>query len=203
MTTDVTAVALASRVGDGTGFYQTCSNAVGNLSIVLEPRSVPICNWSFTGTSVAPTEATTPTDALGNAGAAPQSIGTITLATDTVVMKRFAINFNQMLNGPNLDLASTTGVANPNIVGGIPTFSTTVEVPAFSTNNYVTDWTASTLTAFSIALGTGAGYVITITGKGVLAQYPQFAAGANGNLVANLSYRMDTAAGSPITIVYT
>ena len=198
---NVTAVDLSSRVGDGEGYLQPCSSAVGNFSLLFEPRSVPICSWGFTGTYTTPTEATL-TDTLTNGGAAPISIGTITLGTDTLVMKRFMINSNNVLNGPNFDMASTNGVASPNKIGGIPTFSTVVEIPAFSTANFVTDWTSQTLTAFSIAIGSGAGYVITVTVKGYLSAFPQLQS-VGGNLGALLTYRMDTASGSPIAIAYT
>lgn len=198
---DVTAVALSSRIGDATGYKQLCSNAVGNLSLSAGARAPIMCNWTFDGTYTAPTEATL-ADALSNGGLAPVCIGTITLNSDTLVMKSFNIDLGNITNAPNLDMAGTNGVASPGIVNQSPVFTTVVEVPAFATANYWTDLTSNTVTPFSIAIGTGAGFVITITGKGYLTAAQQLQ-NVNGRLGAQLSYRMGWSSGEPIAIAFT
>lgn len=196
-----TAVALISKIGGGTGYYQLCSNAVGNLTISGSPNSPLMCAWNFDGTYTAPTEADL-TDAIANGGLAPMCIGTITLNSDAVVMKSFGIALNNATNAPNLNMAGTNGLSNPVIVNQAPTFETVIELPVMSTANYWTDLTSHTITPFSFAIGTGAGYVTTITGKGYLMGAQQLQ-GLNGVLGARLSYRMDWASGSPIAIAFT
>jgi len=196
-----TPVALISKQGSGTGYYQLCSNAVGNLTISGNPNTPLICAWNFDGTYTAPTEADL-TDAIENGGLAPMCIGTITLNTDALVMKAFTIALNNANNAPNLNMAGTNGLSNPVLVNQAPMFETVVELPVMSTANYWTDLTSHTLTPFSFAIGTGAGYVTTITGKGYLMAAQQLQS-LNGVLGARLAYRMDWASGSPISIAFT
>ncbi len=196
-----TAVNLIVKQGVGTGYYQLCSNAVGNLTMSMSPNTPILCAWNFDGTYTAPTEADL-TDSLDNGGYPPMCIGTITLNSDALVMKSFSIALNNATNGPNLNMAATNGVSNPVLVNQAPTFETVVELPAMATANYWTDLTGHQLTPFSFAIGTGAGYVITITGKGYLVAAQQLQS-LNGVLGARLSYRMDWASGSPISIAFT
>ena len=196
-----TAVALISKEGVGTGYYQLCSNAVGNLTISGSPNTPLMCAWNFDGTYTAPTEADL-TDAIENGGLAPMCIGTITVNSDALVMKSFTLNLNNANNSPNLNMAGTNGVSNPNIVNQAPTYEFVVETPAFSVANFWTDYTSHTLVPFSFAIGSGAGFVITITGKGYMMAPPQ-ALGVNGNLGTRLAYRMDWAAASQIAIAFT
>lgn len=196
-----TAVALESSIGNG--YKQPCSNALGSCVLRWEPGSPGMIDWNFTGTYTAPTEAAI-SDALSNGGAAPKSVGTITIAGDTLIVKRASIAVNAGNNGPNYDLAASNGVANPVGTAQFPVFDATVQFPALATNNYITDLTAAagTLSAISLAIGTGAGYVITTTMKGYLIGVPELQ-NIGGVLNARLLYRMDWVTGSPLAIAYT
>ena len=186
----------------GNGYKQTCGSAVGNVVLNMIPGQPIMCNWLFNGTYTAPSE-TAISDTVTNGGLAPVCInGTITLNSDTLVMKSFSINLNNVSNAPNLDMAATNGTQAPHLVNQAPTFETVVELPALSTANYWTDLTNHTITPFSFAIGSGAGYVITITGKGYLMSAQQLQ-NLSGMLGARLVYRMDWASGSPIAIAFT
>lgn len=197
--TDATAATLTKSIG--AGYLMTCTDALGSLTIRMAPNQPPLCDWRFTGKYTAPSEATI-ADALDNGGLAPVCIGTCTVAGDTLVLKNATINIANTINGPRYDMAGTNGVSSPVVGGQICTASMLIELPAVATENYITDLLAGTVLAVSLAIGSGAGYVITITFKGYLTGVPQFST-AGGVLHATLNMRMGWAATEPLEIEFT
>jgi len=199
---DATAVDLSVLYGGGTGMLMTCSNAFGSVALKGVAGRPVICDWGFDGIMTAPAEGTL-TDTLTNGGLAPALINTTsTINSDDLVLKEWNLVIPNATNSPNLDMSAAGGVADPSLVPGAVTFDALVETPAQATANFYTDLSSRTLVAISIAFGSGAGYVITIALKGYVNIGP-----ANifvgGVMCSRLSYRMDTASGSPLTIAFT
>jgi len=150
----------------GNGLKQPSTNCL--LDAVFRGRvGAPlIAAWSGWGQYTAPTEATG-SDTLGTK--AVPIIGrdlTGTLASDSLHIREFDIALNNESNSPNdrLTGSSTTGVDLPDLVDSTPTLSLLAEIPAFSTENYYTDYTSGTTLALSMVYGASAGNILTITG---------------------------------------
>lgn len=196
---DYTAVTIGKAIG--AGYLQTCTTGLGSVTFRLSPQSPVMCDWSFGGTYATPTEATI-ADALDDGGAAPICIGTCTVNADTLVLSSMTITVSNAIKHPRYDMAATYGVSAPVMTGQICTMSLNVELPAFATENYITDLLAATVIPISVAIGTGAGYVTTITAKGYLTGPPALT-NAGGILGATLNLRMGWATGEPLSIAFT
>lgn len=198
--TDVTPVTMAVAVGDALKF--NAANAVGNLTMRAVAGAPLELDWTFLGTYSAATEAAI-ADALANGGAAPVCVNNTTTIGAAVVVRSWTLALNNTIDS-RPDLAAATGYQAPKLVRQTPTLEAVIELPALATKNFWTDLLTqgNVLHTFSTVLGTGAGYVITITGKFYLMGVTPVALGA-GLLGVRLSYQMDTVAGSLLSIALT
>lgn len=200
--TDVTPVDISVAVGNALKFV--ADDAVGNLTIRALAGQPIMLDWNFEGAYTAPSEAAL-SDALANGGPAPVCVAnTTSLDGDTLVIRSWSIALNNVID-VRPDLSAATGYQDSKIVRQTPTLEMLIEIPAVGTANYWTDLLTQggTLKAFSTVVGTGAGYIITVTGKFYLAAAPALQTLGAGILGARLSYQMDTVSGSPIEIALT
>jgi len=204
---DLTAVDLTTSMGieavTNKNLLQNCSNALGNVAFRIVAGQPIMCDWNFDGIMTVPTEGAALTDTLTNGGAAPAAIGgTVKLNEDSLVFKEITINSGAGNDSPNLSIGADGGVADPNFTMMNPTISFLVTYPSFTTENYYTDLAAGTLLPFECAIGSGAGYVISIAGDGYLTDVPRVT-DVRGINCARINMRMDWATGSPIIISFT
>jgi len=197
LVTDTTAATMSAAVGNGLKF--TATTAVGNLTLRGVAGQPVVLDWSFLGL-YSKTDAGI-TDALNNGGGAPVCVGnTTTLGGDTLVMRSWTIALNNAIDS-RADLAAATGYQTPKITRQTPTLEVLVECPVIATEDYFADMLTQggKSLAFSTVLGTGAGYVITITGTFYLGGVQGVAL---GNLYGlRLSCQQDPTA--PLTIALT
>lgn len=199
--TDFTAGTVETALGNG--ILQTCTSAAGNLIVRLEAGQPAIYEFTMDGVYAAASEA-----ALADAFATranPQScVGlTITMDTETLVLKDCTFNLNNENDSPNLDIAGTNGTSACNVTNQKPTMEFTAYLPAFATANYWTDYTAQNQLSFSGVLGTVAGNILTITGDFYMTAEPEIL-DLNGMVAVRVTTRMgEAAADTALTMVYT
>jgi hypothetical protein len=196
---DYTAATISKSLGNL--YLFVCTSALGSVTLKYTPNAPIMCDWNFGGTYTAPAE-TALSDAAGDGGAAPVCIGTCTVNSDTVVLESMTINVANSIKHPRYDMAATNGVAVPLMGGQICTAQLTFELPAMSTENYITDLVAGTAIPVSVAIGSGAGYVITTTFTGYQTGVHTFT-NSRGILAATLNLRMGWDTGEPLSIAFT
>lgn len=202
LVTDTTPVDISVAVGNALKFV--ADDAVGNLTMRAVAGQPLMLDWSFLGTYTAPSEAAL-SDAIANGGVAPVCVNNTTaLGGDTLVIRSWTLALNNVIES-RPDLSAATGYQDPKIVSQIPTLDVLIEVTDLATANYWTNLLTqgNVLTTWSTVVGTGAGFVITVTGKFYLATAPTLQTLGAGIAGMRLFFRMDTVSGSPIAIALT
>lgn len=187
----------------GNALKEVIANAVGSLRMEFNAGETAKAIWSMMGTYVAPTEAAIG-DAFGSSADPPVAKNmTITINTETLVVRSMFIDLNNEISSPRYDLEGTNGVANPLIVNVQPEIGFVVETPDFSDIDLQSALANETKITASIQLGSTAGNILTITMDAYM-NAPLVRAWDNNLLVDQVGARMSWEDGdTQLTAVYT
>ena len=198
--TNQVAVNVDTYIGDG--LKVDSDNCVFGATLTMRPGE-PV-RWDFrgAGTYVAPTEAAGSAALATSAHPVACKGLTMTLATDTLVIKEYIARLGNQNSSPNYDICGTHGVASPELTDQDVTAEMLVVLPTFATENYFTNFTTPLKVAFSGVVGATAGNILTITCD--YYQYDYALEDVNGVLCARLFLEMSqTEAHTQLTLVYT
>lgn len=188
----------------GNAVKNSMTNAVGNAQFQFRPGEVAKVMFDLVGLYAAQTEAAGSAAQATIATPYVQKSQTITVASDALSVKEVDIDLGNETNGPFLDISSnaTQGVLAPVLINQKPTMRILAIRPAFSVENYETDFLANTGHAISMAPAAGAaGNILTITGTGYLTAPPAYSI-VDGVMAVELNYMFKFDA-NPLTFSFT
>ncbi len=153
------------EVGDnGSSILNKITGARGNVSFQMDAGQIARASFSFQGIYNAKTDVTTPTG-MSYESTKPPIVESASFEFNSVadlVAQSVSIDMGNEIN-PDDDISSSGGVARFSIIGRAPNGSFNPEATQQSTIDYQTLMLASTEVALSMAVGSVAGNICTIT----------------------------------------
>jgi hypothetical protein len=136
----------------------------GTAELVCEVGKMPYIEWTFSGTYVAPVDATFPTDAVFEDTKPPLVVGasTLTIGSYTPVMTRFGLNLNNTVTR-RLDMTATDGIKDFAIVRSQPTGGLDPESVTEATNPFWANWKANEVKTITVLVGSQTGNKFQVT----------------------------------------
>jgi len=169
--TDLVPLDIAAHKGNFV--KESCLQAIGDMSMILEPGKPAICQFDFTGQYEAPSEAAGVATLDANLARPPICLAlTLTFAGVVLIVRKLEWGLGNENNAPRRDLTEATGVKSAVLTGYDPFVKAMIEYPDKATADYVANWTNETKVALNAVLGSAAGNTHTIDGDLYLKSFP-------------------------------
>lgn len=177
------------------GLLHKMVGCMGDATVSLNARSIPMVSIKFTGFYSTTTDATLPTDSVYTAFQAPQAVNKInttafTLHGISTPFDSFSISFGNQVVYQNMPVLEQILISDRKSSGNISIPMTSVATKAW--HDTVKN---GTLAALSMTHGVGAGKIITITAPAVQLINPQYA-DKDGVVMLNMGLDFQPSAGN-------
>jgi len=150
--------------GGGNAKLHDIQGARGSFELVLEAGQRPMINFTFQGLYEIPEDVANPSPVYGETTKPPvvESASFEINSETTLVVQALNIDMaNELVQSEGIN--ASTGVSKIVIVGRKPNGSFNPEVVTIATEDFFTDWVGATQRDLSVALGSVAGNICTIT----------------------------------------
>lgn len=143
------------------GKKEVLYGAMGTVTLEGETGKTVKCNFEFKGIYAAPTDVALPAFAPGATLPPIMANGTFTIAAVAKLVSKFSLAMNNDVQ-MRWDVNATSGIYHAHIVDFDPVFTCDFESELVAGYDVYGAWVASTLAAFQLIIGSGAGGQITI-----------------------------------------
>lgn len=187
----------------GNALKYSCDNAVGNYAVEFLPGEPAHEQWDFFGTYAAVTDASGAAS-RGTTASPPVCKGLVaSFGGITATLKRMSMGLGMVTTSPDLDIAGTNGIQNPQHSDRDIVFEATFREPLVASADFYAMMIGETKISISVVLGSVAGNIITYAMDGYIAE-PIDPGSSQGMHELTVKCRMSwIAADTQLTVIYT
>lgn len=144
------------------GMLHAMAGCIGTLKLIAEAGKIAVCEWDFKGLYAAVTDAAFPTNTPNSTDPTIVKSSTLLLQTYAATVQKFEIDLgNEIAEKP--DVNASAGILGYQITGRQMVGNADPESVLVAAHDFFGKFASGALASSSIVIGSGAGYICTIT----------------------------------------